>query len=493
MAYKIDFTASHYVARARRKAFLRFLLLAAIGCAAWGVYDVYTTYNKPTLNMKLAGYEAASRPIEEMNTAWDEASREYNAMLKYYRLLWAANPTNYLVAMAAPEAPRLGRGFRPANWTLTTGGACRLDYVYGFNPGDKAEQARGLESAMVHAVTSVVAVAGGKVEVRGIQLENLLNVDELNLSVAFSLPDVKPFPGKESALADCVSEIKAFRKKVQGSKVVKDGGAKGAPTEVQEIMMQYLPREFGKNKPEFPVMTNVINVSGWIDRADQFIARNNIPGNAQERRTLKENWNRVGNARFPWQRFRALDNDQLVARTKVLETVSDGVKRFKVFLDQRHVDCRRKLEPFVEAYEHNDVFNKPLVESDLKDRVAGLLGIGRVRTAFKDEPQKEVAELVKEDEKFTFTWVRWTLSLGDGAGREGEHDQQSADSAQEAPLTLAKIADCARKVQELGPGYALDTVKVMFGADGAVSGAVFEGLLPVKKSVALKEAKKDVN
>ena len=58
---------------------------------------------------------------------------------------------------------------------------------------------------------------------------------------------------------------------------------------------------------------------------------------------------------------------------------------FKGFLEQRHVDCRKKMEPFVEAYLHNDVFNKPLIESDLVDRVAKAVGIDNARISFKDE------------------------------------------------------------------------------------------------------------
>ena len=63
MAYQLDFTASNYVNRSRRKTFLRLLLLAAVGGTAWGVYDVYKTYNETTLNMRLAEYESVARPI----------------------------------------------------------------------------------------------------------------------------------------------------------------------------------------------------------------------------------------------------------------------------------------------------------------------------------------------------------------------------------------------------------------------------------------------
>ena len=104
MAYQIDFTASYYNRRRWKKVFLRLLLLAVIGGIVWGVNDVYTTYNQPTLNMKLAEYEGVARPIEEMNAAWDTAAKEYAALVRYYRLIWAANPTNFLTAMASSNA-----------------------------------------------------------------------------------------------------------------------------------------------------------------------------------------------------------------------------------------------------------------------------------------------------------------------------------------------------------------------------------------------------
>ncbi len=491
MAYQIDFTASNYVNRSRRKAVLRLLLLAAVDGAAWSVYDAYTTYNQPTLNMKLAEYEAVARPIEEMNVAWDETAREYGAMLRYYRLVWAANSTNFLAAMASADAPRLGRGFHPLSWTLTTGGNCRFDYLYVFEPGDKAEQARGLEGKVAQAVTSLVEVVDGKVDVQGVQHENLLGVNELRITARFALPDARSFPAKERTLAGCVDEIAALRKRVQGAKIADGDTAKGAPSTAQGIMMAYLP--MGKDKPGFPDITRVLDVAGWFERADAFIVKNRIPGDDAERRKLRETWNKVGNARFPWQRFRALDNDELVHRTKALGTVSDGVKRFKGFLERRHADCRKKLEPFVEAYRHNDVFNKPFVESDLRDRVAKAAGIARARTAFKDEPGAEPAVLAQADETFTFTWVRWTLSVGKDVGREGERGQDAGAAAPEEPLTLAKLAACARRALELGPGYALDTVKVDFGVDGSVSGAVLEGLLPVKKVEAVKGAVRHVD
>ena len=491
MAYQIDFTASNYVSRSRRKGLLRLLLLAAIAGAAWSVYDAYTTYNQPTLNMKLAEYEAVARPIEEMNVAWDETAKEYGAMLRYYRLVWAANPTNFLEAMASADAPRLGRGFHPQRWTLTTGGKCQLDYLYVFEPGDKAEQARGLEAKIAHSITSLVEVVDGKVDVQGVQHENLLGVNDLRITARFALPDARAFPAKERALAGCVDEIAALRKRVQDAKIADGDTTRGAPSTAQGIMMAYL--SIGKDKPGFPDFTRVLNVAGWFERADAFIVKNRIPGDGAERQKLKETWNKVGNARFPWQRFRALDNDELVRRTKALGTVSDGVKRFKGFLERRHADCRKKLEPFVEAYRRNDVFNKPLVESDLRDRVAKAAGIVRARVAFKDEPGAEPAVLAQADETFTFTWVRWTLSVGNEVGREDERGQDAGAAVPDEPLTLAKLAVCARRALELGPGYALDTVKVDFGVDGTVSGAVLEGLLPVKKIEAAKGAVRHVD
>ena len=485
MAYQIDFTASNYAGRSRRKAFLRLMLLGLIAGAGWGVYDVYTTYNLPTLNMKLTEFEAVSRPIEEMNRAWDLAAKEYTAMLRYYRLLWAANPVAFLSAAANESAPHLSRGFRPLSWTLKTGGACSLDWLYVFTAGDKAEQAKGLEAQLVNAVTSSVAVVDAKVDVTGVQQENLLRVNELKLTAKFALPDARAFPEKEKSLVGCVSEINAFRKKVQEAKINEKADAKDAVRTPRDLMIKYLP--LGKDKPDFPVMTNVVNVGGWLDRADQFIVRNRIPGDDAERRALKGLWSAIGDARYPWDRFRALDNDDLVALTKALEPTSDGVKRFKGFLDQRHEFCLKKLEPFIAGYLRNDVFNKPLVESDLKDRVAKAAGITRARTSFKELPAAEPLVLTKEDETFTFTWVQWTLALGESLGREDVRALQEEEQVQAEPLTLARLADCARRVQELGPGYAIETVRVQFDPDGQVTGAVLEGLLPVKKVETKKE------
>jgi hypothetical protein len=484
MAYQIDFTASNYAVRAHRKAFLRLLLLASVAGAAYGIYDVYTTYNMPTLNMRLAEYESVARPIEEMDAAWGLAAKEYATMARYYRLLWAESPTNFLSASVSGETLRPGKGFVPQRWELKTGGECKLDYLFEFSPGDKAEQAKGVESAVVNAVTSVVSVVSNKVAVQGVQVENLLRVDDLDISVRFSLPDVKSFPEKERTLAECVKQIAEMRKKVKETKLSGGKDAKAAST-VDAVMMAYLPKV---EKPDIPDMKPAIDISGWFSRADQFIAKHRIPGDDAERRKLKESWNRVGDARFPWDRLRTLDNGDLVARTKDLGAVSDGVKRFKGFLEKRHADCLKKLEPFVEAYVRNDVFNKPLIESDLKDRVAKHVGISDARVLFKDEEGADPAMLEKEDEKFTFTWVRWTLSLdgergtGNGETVSGERGTGNGD-----PLTLAKVADCARKTMELGPGYAIDTVKIDFNPQGDVVGAVLEGLLPVKSVTAKKK------
>lgn len=487
MAYQIEFTASTWRRRRCRKAFLRLLLLALVIAAVWGVYDVYETYNQPTLNMKLAEYESVARPIDEMNAAWDKAANEYNVIAHYYRLVWASNPTNFLNAMVVPpkDGLRLGRGFRPVRWTLSTGGECKLDYRYVFVQGDKAEQARALEPALVNSITSILQVANGKVDVQGVRQENLLNVSELDVSARFSLPDVKSFPVKERVLADCVKEIALMRKKVQETKILGGKNARLAST-AQAIMMAYLA--IGKDKPDFPACNDVLNVAGWFERADQFIERNNIPGNDSERCQLKQAWNKVGDARFPWDRFRALDNDDLVACTKELMAVSDGVKRFKTFLEKRHSNCRKKLEPFVEAYDRNKVFNEPFVESDLRDRVAKPAGITSAVVSFREESGVEPAVLEKADEKFTFTWVRWTLAVGNK-----ERRTVNGEAGNYELLTLTRVADCVRRALELGPGYALDKVMVNFNDDGSLSDAVVEGLLPVKKAEPKKGIAENVN
>ena len=487
MAYQIDFTAQDYAFRRLRKILLRVLLLVAIGAFVYGVNDVYTTYNMPTLNMRLAEYEAVTHPIEEMNAAWDAAAKEYDAMVRYYRLVWAASPTNFLSAMASPAAPRLRQGLVPHSWTLATGGDCRLDLRYMFGTGDKAEQSRGLEREVAHSVTSIVQVADGKIDVKGVQHANLLNVDAFDITVQFALPNVRSFPAKEKALAACVNEIAAMRKKVQETKFATSGD-KGSPSAARGIMMAYL--SIGKDKPDFPKTTDVLNIAGWFERADRFIVQNRIPGDDRERKRLKAAWNEIGEARFPWERFRDLDNEALANRTKALQSVSDGVKRFKVFLDRRQADNRRKLEPFVEAYDHGDIFNKPLVESDLRDRVAAAAGISRAKVAFLDEPETEPSILVKDDERFAFSWVRWTLSLGDATGRDTEKSESLGEANAEDQLTVAKLADCASRTLSLGPGYAIDKVRVDFGENGNVRSAVLEGLLPVKKVEPVKEAKK---
>lgn len=480
MAYQIDFTAANYVSRSRRKTLLRLAAVSAIAGVVWGVQYVHEVYNQPTLDMKLAEYESVVHPIEEMNAAWDAAATEYGTILRYYRLVWAANPTNFLSTMASKDRPRLNRGFRARSWTLKTGGACRLDYVFAFGPGDKAEQADGLEGEVAHAVTSVVAVAGGKVDVQGVKHENLLRLDTLDVTATFSLPDVRAFPQKERALTDCVNEIVSMRRRVQDAKINEKGGVRGGPSTANGIMMAYL--QIGRDKPDFPDLGNVINVAGWFSRADRFIDKYRIPGDGADRKKLREIWKKVGEARFPWQRFRALDNDALTESTRVLRSVSDGVKRFKEFLYKRHEDCRKKLEPFVNAYVRNDVFNKPLVEMDLKDRVAKAAGIKHVTVSFKDEAGAPPARLETEEENFTFTWVRWTLSTGGGKERTAGNTaaQTENDVAAEEPVTLAKLADCVRRALRLGPGYVLDGIKIDFGDDGTVAAAEMTGLLPVK-------------
>ena len=142
------------------------------------------------------------------------------------------------------------------------------------------------------------------------------------------------------------------------------------------------------------------------------------------------------------------------------------------------------------VYDHADVFNKPLVKSDLADRFAKEADITRVRVPDPvDEAGATPAVLVKEDEKFAFTWVRWRLVIGDAVGGERGQGNENREAGSETPLTLEKLADCVRRVlKQPGPGYVLDTLNVTFGENGSVSGAVLEGLLPVKKIESTKEA-----
>ncbi|MGN0851754.1 MAG: hypothetical protein ACI4Q3_00065 [Kiritimatiellia bacterium] len=487
MAYQIDFTAREYGLRKVRKTVLRGWLLAALGGIVWGVRHVYKVYNEPTLDMRLAEYESVARPVEEIDAAWDAVAGEYAALLSYYRLIWAANPTNFLNARIAPEAPRLNRAFRPRSWTLKTGGACRLDYVYAFGPGDKAEQARHLEDDLTAIVTSAVEVVDGRVDVQGVRHENLLNVQELNLSVRFALPDARRFPDKEKALKGYVDDIAEFRNTLQSAKLPNAKSVKGGPATVRDLMMQYLT--IGRDKPDFPNMKPVFNVAGWLSLADQFIVRHRIPVDADKNRQTREIWHAIGSARYPWQRFRDLDNETLVLRTKTLDRVASGVKRFKVFLDRHRTYCAQKLAPMAEAYAHDDVFNQPLVESDLRDRVAAAAGIPLARVSFEDE--KGAASVapswVQKNEKFVFSWVRWKLSLLTEAARKGETGASAGADKPVEPIPLERLAACVRMALELGPGYALDAVRITFRDDGLIANAELEGLLPVKKVTTIKE------
>lgn len=158
-------------------------------------------------------------------------------------------------------------------------------------------------------------------------------------------------------------------------------------------------------------------------------------------------------------------------------------------MNKRQLDNRKKLEPFVEAYDRGDVFNRPLVESDLRERVAVEAGIPDASVSFRDEEKAASAILEKDDEKFSFTWVRWVLSAGGGKDREGG-DSEAEREETGVTLTLDRLEDCIERALTLGPGYALDRIRIDFGENGTVSSAVLEGLLPVKKVESIKEAKK---
>ena len=91
--------------------------------------------------------------------------------------------------------------------------------------------------------------------------------------------------------------------------------------------------------------------------------------------------------------------------------------------------------------------------------------------------------------------MRWKLVIGDAVGGERGQENENREAGSETPLTLEKLADCTRRVlKQPGPGYVLDSINVNFGEDGSVSGAVLEGLLPVKKKdESMKEATSHVN
>jgi len=488
MAYSIDFTSRQYAWRSRRKFCLRMLLIAAIAVAVWEVYDGFRIYNSPTLNMRLAEYEAVTRPIEEMDAAWSEAEKEYFVMDRYVRLVWVDNhPTNFLNAMALPDSRRPGKGFRPLRWVLNTGGECRLDGVYVFRPGDKAAQATNIAAEVSCTITSAVDVVGNKVDLQGIKKEHLVWVDELDISARFFLADSMKFPAKEKSLSDCVGEIKKLREKVQTAKISKDEGPAAPPNTAQSLMTKYVDLQLKVDKRKLPDYKVAINIPGWFDAVDKVLendamaAGKTLPdSDVKRRRGLRAVWDKVGDARLPWQRFRELDNSYLKSRTIALSEVSDGVKRFKTFLDKRREDCKRRLEPLIEAYDRKDVFNEPLVVADLHDRVAAAAGITRAKATFRELEPCEPSVLVKDGDRFEFTWVRWTLYLGARVERDVDKMRSDAGNPSQERLSLAKVADCARRALELGPGYALESAKIDFAPDGEVAGAVLEGLLPVK-------------
>lgn len=489
MAYQIDFTCVNYKRRTIRKRLLRGLFVAMVLSVAYAIYDIYKTYNEPTLDMCLNELEAVAKPIEEINASWDVALEKYNSLIGYYRLLWAEIPTNILNAAKSAGWPSLPSSYHPLKWRFTTGGKCTLDYRYVFSSGDKAEQSKAISSVMLNAVTSNVHGIEGKVDISGIQSENLLNVDGLNLTVTFNLAGVKTFPSKEAVLSECVKEIESLRTKIHKTKMVSKSFADGRPITVRDLFMKYLA--VGKDKSDFPDWKKAISVEGWLDSADRFIVKNRIPGDERERKLLKEAWNKIGNARLPWERYRELDNLALAEQIKELGVIADGVKGFRAFLVKHREDCRKKLGSFVESYDRSDIFNKPIVENDLRDRVALTTGLEGINITFKDEPEKERIVFVKEEETFTFSWVRWRVFAGEKRNERDNSGREQASGPEEI-VTLEKIASFAEKTLQLGPGYALESIDIDFDHKGAVEKFVMTGLLPVKKIEISKETQGNV-
>ena len=479
MSYRIDFTASNHDLRRLRKICLRILAVSAAAAACWCAYSVYKTYNSPTLDMKLREFESVAHKVEDVNRLWDETHAEWTAMLHYYRLVWADGCARFLEGAAASGASLFGPGYRPVKWTLKTGGRCRLEYRYvfepyryAFEPGGKAEQAASIPTNVVRAVESVVDVSPEGVSVAGVQTENLLNLEGLDISVSFSLAGGKRFPEKDAALAACVKEIEKMRREVQDA-VLPGGEALNAQKTAKDKMMAYLP--FVKDREDYPAFTNAIDIAGWFEKADRF-AKNNpdISFDSAAQARLKAEWSKVGEARYPWDRFRELDNDLLVARKEAFESIASGIGEFKSALLDKHAECRARLMPLTAAYNHKDVSNENMIETDLAVRVAGESGIADARVEFFDDPGAPRPSLDNGGTRYVFVWVRWRLLL---SGEE---------------LDAGKIAACAKKLTELGPGYRLDEADIEFDADGKASAAVLTGLMPVKKAEEIKENPRNV-
>lgn len=425
--------------------------------------------------------EAATNSIDQLYESLKVAYAEFfEGLDPRIRELYVAHggslndATNYVSSIISAFGPN----YRPKSWLLTTGGECKLDYDFVFDSEDKAAQAGRIESNVSNVIVSLVTVVKDKVDVSGVKLENLLGDKKLDIAVKFNLPDAKSFPAKEPMLDKTTKEIIAMRKKVQETRLPEDTKFGTGTYTAKEIMSKYLP----KTKDEdFPVIDDVINVAGWFNKADEFVKKHRFPMSPDSRPSLKERWNRIGAARLPWERFRDLDNEVLASATNRLLEVATASQKYKYFFALRKQDSEKKLRPLIEAYNRSDIFNKPMIEPDLKVRVAEAAGIPSVHVKFDDEPKVGPAILSVEDEVFTFTWVRWNMTLGAGSSRDAERDGASSSASRQNQFTLEKLYDCINRLLNLGPGYVLRSVSVRFNNDGNIAGAELEGLVPVKK------------
>jgi len=492
MAYRIDYTERQYRIRFWRKLILRLVLATTASYTGWKVYDGCRIYKQPNLDAKLSDYETAAGTIERVNREWIEASKEYQAMLKYYRLVWADKPLEFLSAISKPTAPKPGPSFHPRQWTLVTGGECRLDYVCTFDDAvgmDKRVRVNSIAPELVGMVTACVKTVVGEVAVKNVCYTNLLNMTRQEPYVTFTLADAKKFPDTNKSLAEHVGEIQAMRKKILTSKFAETDGSKAKqnlPVTAQELMTQYV---LGiKDLSDLPPCTNVINVAGWLSRVDRIASpTNSMKGTETTRRALKARWNRIGKAQLPWQRFRVLDNDDIVSRTRKLKKALGSVSELAGLLESRHEDIVRKLKPLVEAYSRNDVFDYPYIGNDLTNNVTRSVGVEPVAVWFAEEPEKNPPQLVLNDERFVFKSVRWKLLLGADSMPDGDRVMRVERAR---PITLADVSACAERAVRLGPGYMIDKVVIRFDDEGQVAWAVLEGLLPVKEVTKINGVKK---
>jgi hypothetical protein len=441
-------------------------LLLALAFSLFGRW-CYNLWESPTLKQKLVAYGDLTGNIAQLHDEWETAEKNYNSIAPYYRMVWArASLTNLFSSLEG--GGRLPGSLQPISWTIDTTDSSTLKYRLHFT--EQQSSKRQLCDNAANSLRRMMQDNSDCIETNSLELvypdKDLHDVSSIDFTVQFNLvadaaANMPPMPEQ---LKNAVAMIENRRESILECEF-KHGSFDGKT--VRTMLGDALAMIRGQLDPEDEKNLNrqIINTMdpGRVLRnmKEALPADGSVPEGFE---SIIEEWNRLASRRFPWMRFKELDNEELANEIATMKILSESGLLVSVNDISSILDSIEMLRnPLLKGYDEAAVFDEGVV----KDCITRLF-----QGKSMESPRIDVQ---RQHENPDILLVLWKM-------RSGAGDSQSRGSRIN---TVEDVLDCIHGILALQNGMQIGRVELEIngrtGRDLRVGQYSVQGLLPVRR------------